>query len=358
MKIMILYRIPKNQIENIKTKTIYKLKVLHSETEKEIELSRFICNIIPYWSNYFLPICEVKMATVRDIYRQTTDDFLSYKKTNHVLLRYNVKQGNKYQDLSVFFSKLLSLSKKGICDLIYTYQNMLDILYLLNKYGIIFVGLNNENILINEDRNCLLTRMTNGFLFREIEIGVEEEKQHLSILSILSIKYESDNAIYYPIDYYFIRYMEENDIYAPSFHTIEMVWDEWSNIVTRSQIKQFFTEDIMMRYKRQYWERFAVFINKKKEDIYANVYDSSYYILSKENLLQWNIYGLNIVYLHLLQKNEHLVIFEKIGFVDLFMSYYSQNMNILYSLKEIECIFCDIVEKYTETEWLDIFALF
>jgi hypothetical protein len=70
---------------------------------------------------------------------------------------------------------------------------------------------------------------------------------------------------------------------------------------------------------------------------------------------------LNIVYLHLLQKNQQLVIFEKMGFVDLFMSCYCQknndNHNLNQTLKEIECIFYDIVEKYTETEWSDIFAL-
>ena len=49
------------------------------------------------------------------------------------------------------------------------------------------------------------------------------------------------------------------------------------------------------------------------------------------------------------------------GFVDLFMSCYCQknndNHNLNQTLKEIECIFYDIVEKYTETEWSDIFAL-
>ena len=337
---MILYKNPKLMIMETPSRTvkiIYKLKILDSVTKREIELSEYVRNHIPYWTTHFLPIYEVKTTTVRDIYQQTTDSFRTHKPTNHVLLRYNVR--NTYQEFIDFFSTRDTSSKQNIRlqlgDLIHTYQNMIKLLHLLKKHSIVFIGLNCQNIHINEDRSCMLVKIDNGIIYPA------------DVNRILSVNYQSKNAMFYPVEYYFMRYMTENNIYAPSIDTIENVWSEWSKMICESQIGIYFTAVVLRRLKKRYLDLLYPFINQRREKICEHLC----------SLIQWNIYGLNISYLLLLLSvlknyvdDSPLANFCRGGFIeDVLMSF--------QSLEETDCLFCHLIEQYTETEWADFLVI-
>jgi len=338
-------------------KIIYKLKILDSVTKREIELSEYVRNHIPYWTTHFLPIYEVKTTTVRDIYQQTTDSFRTHQPTNHVLLRYNVR--NTYQEFIDFFSTRDTSSNQNIRlrlgDLIHTYQNMIKLLHLLKKHSIVFIGLNCQNIHINEDRSCMLVKIDNGIVYPAVVDTNFEKVGQIGgmrgnpavVDRILSVNYQSKNAMFYPVEYYFMRYMTENNIYAPSIDTIENVWSEWSKMICESPIGIYFTAVVLRRLKKRFLDLLYPFINQRREKICEHLC----------SLIQWNIYGLNISYLLLLLSvlkncvdDSPLANFCRGGFIeDVLMSF--------QSLEETDCLFCHLIEQYTETEWADFLVI-
>ena len=362
--LMILYKKPKQMIMETPSravKIIYKLKILDSVTKREIELSEYVRNHIPYWTTHFLPIYEVKTTTVRDIYQQTTDSFRTHQPTNHVLLRYNVRK--TYQEFTDFFSTRVIASASSslqqniyllLGDLIHTYQNMINLLYLLKKHSIVFIGLNCENIHINEERSCMLVKIDNGIIYGSLAVGQIGGMRGPSAVvdKILSVNYQSKNAMFYPIEYHFMRYMTENDIYAPSIDTIENVWSEWSKMICESQIRIYFTAVVLTRLKKRYLKLLYPFINQRREKIceyLCSLIQQKEKSTSDCHLLQWNIYGLNISYLLLLlsvlknHRNTLLTNFCQGGFIeDVLMSF--------QSLEETDCLFCNLIEQYTESE--------
>ena len=149
---------------------------------------------------------------------------------------------------------------------------------------------------------------------------------------ILSVDYCAENAIYYPVEYHLMRYMKENDILAPSFETINIVWDNWYKMVMRTRISDFFTIKIVEMLKDRYLFTFAQLINQKD--------------IGKKIEYNMNMYGVNILFLHALK--------EKAGemqqpFIELLLCF--------HSLKETERLFCLFIEGQTEEDWMNQYII-
>jgi len=289
---MILYNKTRNSNSNSKDvrkrKPIYQLKIYNSATKREIALSEYVRNNIPFWSNFFLPICEVKTTTVRDIYQQTTDLFSTSQQTSYVLVQYNFQNDKQHKMFADFFTNialpsLASLPLNQLGDIIYTFQNMINILHLLKEHSIVFLGLNGQNINIAEDRSCMLVQLCDGIIYRgNMYQQSEKEKENANA-----------NAIFYPIEYHFMRYMIENNIDAPTIETIDNVWNEWTTLIINTNTH--IVGGALRKLKQRFIDLLYPFLNKKRENVCE-------YLSSSSLVVNWNIYGLNILYLRLLYR--------------------------------------------------------
>ena len=311
--------------------------MVDSDTKREIKLSEHIINRIPDWMNFFFSICEVKETTVRDIYQQTTDIFRTNRTSNTVLLKYQKRNGIQMYDWNDFFKNIptVHMIKTVIC----SYENMMHILSLLKKHFILFVGLNHENIQINREGDIFFVEMKNSVLITNREREREREREKEMIDDIFSIQYCLEKAIYYPIEYYFLRYMRENHIVSPTIETIENVWSIWVNIINKSLIGVYFTDVLFRKLKRRYIDIFYPLINQKEDKIWGSLlfYD-------------WNVYSVNILYLSMLIKEKNII---DNHFISCFIEEVLLQL-YLYSLEDITQLFYELVERYTEAEWKDI----
>ena len=331
---MILYHPQNRQNEMmiIKGGPIYKLKMVDSDTKREIKLSEHIINRIPDWMNFFFSICEVKETTVRDIYQQTTNLFRTNRTANAVLLKYQKRNGIQYYHWNDFFS-IRELHNRSMIHIIKTVirSYMIHILSLLQKHSILFVGLNDENIQMNREGDIFFVEMKNGIIIRSL---MEDD--------IFSIQYRLEKAVYYPIEYYFLRYMRENHIISPTMETIENVWSIWVNMINDSLIGVYFTDVLFRKLKRRYISIFYPLINQKEEKIWASLlfYD-------------WNVYSVNMLYLSMFIRDKNIIRNHFISCLieEVLLHFY------LYELEEITQRLSELVERYTEAEWKDILNL-
>lgn len=336
---MILYHPHNRQNEMIifKGGPIYKLKMVDSDTKREIILSEHIINCIPNWMNYFFSICEVKETTVRDIYQQTTDIFRTNRTANTVLLKYQKRNGIQYYDWNDYFStrELRNRSMKHMIKIIIrSYENMIHILSLLKKHSILFVGLNDENIQINREGDIFFVEMKNGIIIKNDKGGRKIDND-----DIFSRQYCLEKAIYYPIEYYFLCYMKKNYIVSPTMETIENVWTIWVNVINNSLIGVYFTDVLFRKLKKRYINIFYPLINQKEDKIWDS-------LLSYD----WNVYSVNMLYLSMLIREKNII---QNHFISCFIEEVLLHF-YLYQLEEISHIFNELVEQYTEAEWKDI----
>jgi hypothetical protein len=335
---MILYHTQNRQNEMmiIKGGPIYKLKMVDTDTKREIKLSEHIINHIPDWMIFFFSICEVKETTVRDIYQQTTNLFRTNRTANTVLLKYQKRNGIQYSNWNDYFSTR-ELHNRSIIHIIKTvirsYENIIHILSLLKKHSILFVGLNEENIQIHREGDIFFVEIKNSVLMTNDRDMVDD---------IFSIKYCLEKAIYYPIEYYFLRYMRENHIISPTMETIENVWSIWVNMINESLIGVYFTDVLFQKLKRRYINIFYPLINQKEEKIWASLlfYD-------------WNVYSVNMLYLSMFIREKKIIENHFISCLieEVLLHFY------LYELEEITQRLSELVERYTEAEWKDILNL-
>lgn len=282
---MILYKCNRREKREKRENPKYKLRLLDIDTKREIELSRHIMETVPYWEYYFFLIREIKQTTVRDIYQQTTDRFRPQQVAEYVLLSYHRDDLSRWYDWNQLLS---SSSSSNDMKLVYhSYHHCIDLLLILDTYSILFVGFNDENLQISLDGTIRVGKIKNGL-----------KKENVNKENILSIEYRVDKAIYYPIDYYFIQYIEENNIFSPTIETIENVWYKWKKIVVESTIGIYFTEYLLEQLKKQYVTRYESFINESRENIYV------------DNINEWNRYSINILYLSIMREKDSLLIEE------------------------------------------------
>lgn len=273
---MILYKSKHREIQENVSRSKYKLRKWDVNTKREIELSRYIIENVPNWEYYFFSICEVKQTTVRDIYQETIDTFSPQRIAEFVLLRYHRDDLISWYEWGRYFSASYDMK------LIYhSYQHCIDLLSILEIYSIFFVGFNDENIQIQSDGMIRMVNMNNGLTYQN------------DIEDILSIPYRVEKAIYYPIDYYFIQYLEEKNIHSPTIETIENVWYKWKKIIVSSTIGVYFTEWILEQLRKEYLNRYECFINQNRKNIW---------MLIENTTKEWNRYSLNILYLSIMRE--------------------------------------------------------
>jgi hypothetical protein len=285
-----------------------KLKENNKKTKREISSSEMIKKI-PNWENYFFIVNEIQETCFQQDHELF---FFNNKNTNFILLKYKIKKNFK-----PFF--LINFSTiQEIKTFLFSFQSILDKLFLLKENNIHFIGFNHNNIKINANNDCIICNFENSI--------------STNINDYLDEQCLDEDYIFYPIEYHFLRYLINKKINAPTLETIEKFVEEWE-----SKMNSFFDENSFSEKKNKFIKKIYPFINKKIQTIYNFI---------NKNINTWSLYGMNILFLYFLYNSIH-----KNEIIEKLVDFIIFHINRETDIDNYKLLFEELIFSIKEEEW-------
>jgi len=283
-----------------------KLKENNEKTKSEISSSEII-KTIPNWENFFFIVNDYQETCFQQDHELF---FFNNKNTNFLLLKYKIK--NNYEPFFLNdFSTIQEMKK-----LLFSFQSILDKIILLKENNVHFIGLNHNNVKINNNYDCILCNFENSI------------STDFTFFSDLSEK----DYIFYPIEYHFFCYLITRKITAPTLETIEIFAEEWE-----TKMNFFFDENLFSEKKNIFINKFYPLINKKVENIYNYI---------NKTINNWSLYGMNILFLYFLYNSP-----TKNEIIDKIIHFLLFHINHQTPINDYKLVFEEFIFYVKEEEW-------
>ena len=271
-------------------------------TLNEINISKKISSISNF-SSRFQPISNYSMITLAEVNKKY-DIIKKNQNDRYVLVYYkNVKIHNKMVFLQDLFIK--KQLKKGIFDIINSYQYLLKSLEILHINKIVHYNLNFNNIILKDEDIPIIRNFSRSFKFPLVN---EERKHHI-------FQYYYPENYFYPLEVYIICFLN-NSSNSLSIMNIETICDDFVKNSLGSL--QIFSNEFLKIYKTNAIFSLKSYVNKPKEEIIDDIIDKYCY--------NWDNYSLSIIYLLLLKNTFGSV---ENDFISLFTQLLIKNIDII-----------------------------
>lgn len=250
-----------------KRQVVQKLVPYNFFSSNDITTSSYIIKYIPYYYEYFLPIQTYKNAKISD----SNDKFI-------LIITEDTGEIKRFYDLFCEKNdkKIINIYFHGFKTLLLTCQIMIQ--HQLVHFGI------SPNTISFVDNRPYLHNFSHSF---QLENMTDERKSKI-------FEKSSSYNIHYPPSYHILNYIIQNNLKEVSAGIVDFVLQEYIGHSIKHGLR---FEETDWTYFREYWTK---------------------YLLSKKNIdalfqesLNWDIYGLSILYFQILPGLKDSVFLEK-----------------------------------------------